>query len=161
MSTATAVFSLSAPRSSFQLKKLSELVIRNGAMLSKSAFPNSSVDMNILQESMTVITCFEMPLGFGWWWHWSFVDIFASVPVYCLSLLFLLILIELSLWKVLPSLIRCCHCVENQSLYNIMIFRKRVLQCSWICPNLLILFPQPVSDLLTFTVHSYSPKWYD
>ncbi len=37
----------------------------NRAMLSKSAFPNSSVDMNILQESMTVITCFEMPLGFG------------------------------------------------------------------------------------------------
>lgn len=34
-------------------------------MLSKSAFPDSSVDMNILQESMTVITCFEMPLGFG------------------------------------------------------------------------------------------------
>lgn len=27
-------------------------------------FLNSSVDLNILQESMTVITCFEMPLGF-------------------------------------------------------------------------------------------------
>lgn len=78
----------------------------------------------------------------GCWWHWSFVDIFASVPVYCLSLQLLFILVEVGLWKVLPSLIRCCHCVENQGLYNIMILRKRALQSSWAftCPNLLILF---------------------
>lgn len=79
---------------------------------------------------------------FGCWWRWSFFDIFASVPVSCLSVPFLLISVEQNLWKVLPSLIRCCHCVENQSLYNIMIFWKRALQNStpFTCPNLLTHF---------------------
>lgn len=70
--------------------------------------------------SMTVITCFEMPLGFFWilmalklCWYFSCVcQSNASLP----SPLFLLILAELGLWKVLPSLIRCCHCVEKPKL---------------------------------------------
>lgn len=55
---------LSALRSSFQLRKLSKLVTRNQVMLSKSAFFKQFSGWNILEEGMTVITCFEMPLGF-------------------------------------------------------------------------------------------------
>lgn len=39
---------------------------RNGAVLSKSAFSKQFGGYeHFLQESMTVITCFEMPLGFS------------------------------------------------------------------------------------------------
>ena len=112
-------------------------------------FPNSSVDTKHFTGKHDSDYMFWNAFGFlGCWWHWSFVDIFASVPVYCLSPLFLLISAELSLWKVLPSLIRCCHCVKNQSQYNIMIFWKnghcRAAGLLHV-PTYSYLFSQPIS----------------
>lgn len=122
-------------------------------------FPNSSVDTNILQGAWQWLHVLKCLWVFSWW-HWSLVDIFASVPVYCLSPLFLLISVKLISWKVLPSLIRCFHCVKNQSQY--IIFRRkghcraaRLLHV----PTYSYLFSQPVSDLLE--VPSYSPVLYN
>ncbi len=117
--------------SSLQLRKLSKLVLENRVMLSKSAFPNSSVDVNIFYKGawqwLHVLKCLWgfwmlMALKLCWYFHKC-----ASLP---LSVLFLLVLVELGVWKVLPALIRRCHCVENLSLYNAMIFGKRALQSS-------------------------------
>lgn len=109
----------SALRSYFQLRKPSELMTRSRAVLSKSAFRkqfgwyehfSGEHDSDYMFWD-AVVFCVE-----ECWWHWSFCWYFRRMPVSCLSLLFLLISGELSWWKVLPSLIRCYHCVKKSKL---------------------------------------------
>lgn len=140
----------------FQLRKFSVLPKMEGCC--ESAFPDSSVYMNILaRQWLHVLKClwgFRMSMALKPCWYFI-----ASVPVYRLSLLFLLILVELSLWKVLPSLIRC-HCVENVSLYDTMIFWGKKGHCRAAgllhVPTNSYLLSQPAS-----TVTLYRPKLYN